>query len=223
MRPTAIILSARALAAILAVSIILVALVGVGVSLDALRAPQEPTEATEVVVTEEVQRSAKHSFAVFTQHGVAHGCAVEGKAITNAHVILDKEGKPLGFRYGFTDGPEGQGFVAASGTTADLAILDLATPPTRYAVRALDTPKIGDTLTWVEYDWREPGAAFADRHRSAKVLRLVAGAVILDEVPIDGASGGCAYNAAGEVVGLVTFSLEGAGGVTGIYGPWGIK
>jgi len=185
-------------------------------------APQEPTEVI-VAVPAEVQRSAKHSFALFTQPGLGHGCAVDGLALTNNHVVLDDVGEPMGFRYSFTGGPSGHGFVDASATTADIAILELANPPGIYAVRAMEPPNVGDTITWVEYDWREPADAFKDRHRSAKVLRLVGGAIIMDEVPVSGASGGCAYNAAGEVVGLVTFSIAGAGGVTGIWGPWGAK
>jgi hypothetical protein len=56
-------------------------------------------------------------------------------------------------------------------------------------------------------------------------MRIVAGHIVLDESPTSGASGGCVYNAAGEVVGLVTFGMqtfdmERVGGVTALYEEW---
>ena len=78
---------------------------------------------------------------------------------------------------------------------------------------------------WVEYDFRTQEQAFERRYRTEKVTRIIAGHVILEETPTGGASGGCAYNAAGEVFGLMTFGMGTqdfgvAGGITALWGAW---
>lgn len=176
--------------------------------------------------------AGKHTFAIFHYRGFGHGCAVNGIAITNRHMVDPRTEQtfyvppgPIVFRFQFLNGPAGQGRSIALSKAADLARVVLSQDPENYATLAVRGPAVGETLMWVEYDFRTQAEAFAARYRTSQVARSVAGHIILTDDPTPGASGGCAYNAAGEVVGLITFGMrtedtKSAGGITALWGAW---
>ena len=171
-----------------------------------------------------------HSFAIQMRDGSSgHGCAVNGVILTNRHMVelsSEKgETKRAFFRYEFPGGQVGRGESVSVSNRIDLATLKLdKDPPFGYA-RLGRKPVKDDLIKWVEYDFRKRKNAFKSRAREGKVVIAVAGEIIIDEPVTRGASGGCAYDERGEVVGLVTFGFGTADrkrgtGVPGFWGDW---
>ena len=174
-----------------------------------------------------------YSFAIATGRPGAygHGCAVNGKLITNAHMVDPRDSydyeapSVVYFRYEFADGTSGIGKSAHISSVADLASITIdKNPPYGYA-RLGPEPKVGDRIFWVEYDFRKQKNVFKPRERDGKIIKIIAGHILLDEKVTRGASGGCAYNQAGGVVGLVTFGFtthdgKTSTGIVGIWGDW---
>jgi hypothetical protein len=199
--------------------------------------PKAEEDTAEEPVTVEVEAhpkwpAGKHSFGMFSYHGFAHGCAVNGKTLTNRHVVeVDSEFESvfgpsaMRFRYTFPRGVEGFGSSVAVSNASDAALLKLGTNPPNYAPLATGPPDIGETIIWVEHDFRSEEDAFAIRYRKSAVTQVRAGMVIIEGDVTSGSSGGCAYNGAGEVVGLITWRMttkdyEHVSGITGLWGQW---
>ena len=90
---------------------------------------------------------------------------------------------------------------------------------------ATTAPAIGAKIYWIEYDFRKNRSAYRMRGRGSSIISNVAGYLILADPVTPGASGGCAYNEDGEVVGLITFynktdDRKKVGGITALYGDW---
>ena len=163
--------------------------------------------------------------------GYAHGCAVNGKTMTARHVVDHRVAygdllRVLKFRYDFFDGGvAGIGRSVTVRASTDLATVSLdKEPPFGYA-KVGSKPERGDRIRWVEYDAREDKKAFRPRARSGEVVSTFAGTIILKLDATQGASGGCAYNDANEVVGLMAFVGEtdddkSVTGVIGFYDEW---
>lgn len=164
--------------------------------------------------------------------GTGSGCAVNGMTITNRHMV-DPRGSgnfsaphKVRFRYEFLDGvTQGRGFSVRVSNYADLAVVKLdKEPPFGYGKLGAK-PQPGDEVFWVEYDWRKQEDIFAQRGRRATVLRTTMGMVILNDPVNLGASGGCAYNINGDIVGLMTAWYDtddgkSSAGVEGLWGDW---
>ena len=186
----------------------------------------------EIVEWEPQWPAGKHSFGIFHYSGMAHGCAVNGKTLTNRHVIdITPEGvymsapPQMRFRYTFPRGIEGYGKSLYISQASDAAAVELDKQPANYAPLATGPPEIGETLIWVEHDFRDEANAFAIRYRKSIVTQVRAGMVIIEGDVMEGASGGCAYNRAGEVVGLITWRMgtkdhNQVSGITGLWGEW---
>ena len=140
-----------------------------------------------------------------------HGCAVNGITITNRHMVdprdYDEFEPPhkIRFRYSFYDGVEGVGFSTRISNVSDVAIVELDKDPSSYGVLASGPPAIGEDIVWVEYDFRKRNNMYKPRLRKAEVVHVFMGIVILKDSVTNGASGGCAYNEAGEIIGIVTY------------------
>jgi hypothetical protein len=197
-------------------------------------AKPDPQPTPQIVQAEWIPSApaGKHTFAIFHYRGFGHGCAVNGVTLTNRHIVDPRLPEtffipigPLSFRFGFANGPQGTGRSIMLSASADVAQVKLSSEPANYATLAVHGPAVGETIMWVEYDFRTQGEAFERRYRTTTINRIVAGHAILEDTPVGGASGGCAYNAAGEVLGLMTFGMPTsdlgmAGGITALWGEW---
>ncbi len=171
---------------------------------------------------------ATPSFILTNRWMSAHGCAVNGVTLTSAHVLDPREPgseevvPDIGFRYEFRGKHAGLAFTAGVSNTADLGRVQLHGSIPQYAILG-PSPKIGDRIRWVEYDWRKRDKWFQPRGVEAKVTSIYAGIVILDREAAQGASGGCAYNDAGEAIGLMAyvFAAEDGKNGTAVVGFWG--
>jgi len=137
--------------------------------------------------------------------GIAHACAVDGFIITARHVVVDEAAKRYVRDLAWSDGFGNDGFasVVAVSPAVDLAILVVVGDhQPKYLPSGVVKP--GDEVFWFEYDFRTQANALRARRRLATVLRIVAQQIILDSVPVGGASGTCLLNTRGEVVGIVT-------------------
>jgi hypothetical protein len=170
-----------------------------------------------------------YTFAIISPWGFAHGCAVNGATVTNRHVVdpvgkIGSEPPVMFFRYEVPGSHVGIGKGVAISPASDLAEVVLNRPPKDYAILA-PAPKIGDRLTWVEYDFRKTKDILKPRVRTARITHEVAGHLILDKAPTPGASGGCAYLDDRTVVGIIMAYVpakdgDPAGMVLSLYGDW---
>jgi len=173
-----------------------------------------------------------HTFRISAFGGAAHGCAVNGVTLTNRHVVDKRNSilEPLAlfkFRYDFFENANrsGVGQSLLVSPFSDLATVQLdQVPPFGYAKLGAE-PKIGDRIRWVEFDFRKAENAYKPRGRSGKVIAIFAGQIVLKTEAIEGASGGCAYNDANEVVGLMSYKRQAEDDewvtvVVGFYGGW---
>ncbi len=174
---------------------------------------------------------ASASFLIHNKWLHAHGCSVNGYLLTSAHNVDPRAAEdqltplpPMFFRYEFR-GLNG-GIAAAVGVVqnADVGVLALTAPAPAVAMLG-PSPDIGDRIRWVEYDWRKQDKWMHPHGREAKVTSIWAGLVILDRGVTPGASGGCAFNDAGQAIGLMTFYAHAdddglVGGVIGFWPGW---
>ena len=181
----------------------------------------------------ELLSADKHVFAMTVSKTTSfgHGCAVNGFTITNAHMVDPREvndfspPSKIRFRYQWQTGETGRGFSTLVSSQADLAVVALdSDPPNGYAPLA-PRPFVGDMIYWTEYDFSKRKHIMQERERKGKIMRIVAGYVYLEENITRGASGGCAWNERGEVIGLMTFGIttedmKSTAGVTGLWGKW---
>lgn len=162
--------------------------------------------------------------------GAAHACPVGELILTNGHVTdlrpFDRDVSLMPYRY--SDGAGHSGILAPVSTErcADLGLMAVRPGFTvkPYPV-ASEAPKVGERVWYQGFDFASRGKAYAERVVAAKVLRIVAGHLILDEVGDFGSSGSCVLNVRGQVVGINAFghkvrSGEEVEGVVGIWGEW---
>ncbi len=108
----------------------------------------------------------------------------------------------------------------------DLMVMEVLPKTDKFYPIAARAPKVGEELWWRGYEWRNRRELFADRTYHGRLLRIVAGVLIVDEKSAPGASGSCVLNSAGEVVAIVAFSRsvdesDGREQVSGLVGIWG--
>jgi hypothetical protein len=145
---------------------------------------------------------------------VAHACPVDGVVLTAAHVVSPFHHIPIvgNERIGYTwsDRSGNQGFVtgAAANLQRDLGMLVVGSGAPWFYKHALEEPKPGDVLQWVEYDFGSVENAYAANLRHAKLVRIVSGHLVLDDVPTKGASGSCLFNSESEVAGLIVWGVR---------------
>jgi hypothetical protein len=144
------------------------------------------------------------SIALQAPNGAAgHACPVNGYVLTANHVLWDEHYKihvPAAWSDGY--GHEGSAYVNGGFTFLDLITLDVQ-PPGKLDFLPPGQAMVGDRIYWYEYDLRTRQNALRARRRFANVLRIVAGHYILDDMPVEGASGSCLLNRHGEVVGII--------------------
>ena len=166
------------------------------------------------------------------RHAVAHACPVAPHyAITAAHVIdprwMDKEFPLIPYRFSNDDGVEGIAKPAGVFKEADVGLLILGPSPVEFYRLAEHAPKLKDKIFWIEYNDKKVNDAFRTEVREAEVVRVVAGHIYTDDAPVPGASGGCAFNEANEVVGIIVAGWgvgythnPNVGGIAATYGIW---
>lgn len=150
---------------------------------------------------------ARPSIQLFTPFGFGHGCPVEGYIFTARHVVNPAPGVSSGASFLDVAGRVMPSVVVALGNAADVALLqpDDGALLTYYP---RGTVEPGDTVYWWDYV-QEPGRdAMRARLRAGKVLRIPGGHLVIDRLPIRGASGGCVFNAEGGVVGIITWGIK---------------
>jgi hypothetical protein len=146
------------------------------------------------------------SIALQAPNGAAgHACPVNGYVLTASHVLWDETLKtyvPTAWSDGY--GQEGSAAVSGGFTFLDLISLSIY-PLEGYQLDYLPPgyAGVGDRVYWYEFDLRTRSNALRARRRFADVLRIVAGHYILDDMPVEGASGSCLLNSNGEVVGVI--------------------
>ena len=140
---------------------------------------------------------------------VAHACPVAPDVVlSNAHVFdlrpFDPQIPPFPYRF------EGGGVTGWLHPNKVFSDIDLGTAvptvPVQYYPIATQPPTPGEQMWWVAYDWRKKHA-FEQKVLTGKVVRVIAGAIVLDQDTPQGSSGSCILNAKGEVVGLIAWSF----------------
>lgn len=161
--------------------------------------------------------------------GAGHACPVAAdEALTAAHVV-DLE--PLDPRLPLSP-PRWEDFLGNSGHVvmmqllkdADVAIFRPDRDFKGFYPIAKTSPGVGDELHVTGYDLRGQNQYYGIREWDLKVIRLVAGHLILKPAVDFGTSGSCVLNDRGEVVGIVSWINKGpflGSGVTGAVGVWG--
>jgi len=151
---------------------------------------------------------------LISRYMVASACATTEGVFTAGHVVNPWAGdyqalghlEPLAWTAG---GYEGIAMPVFDDPVRDIARLELVPePPLVTASRATQEPVEGDDVWWVEYDYGTPQQMLASRIHRAHFVRRVAAHLVLDEAPVEGASGGCLFNRAGEVIGIVVWSVD---------------
>jgi hypothetical protein len=154
--------------------------------------------------------------------GGGHACPVDGQILATGHQL--ESWQP--FRWSDGKGNEGIADPERTDKCADLGSLKLRSGSVNYYERATKAPVVGDRLWLLGFDTSSKSKAFAPRVVDAKVVRVIAGHLFLDDFGKPGSSGSCVFNESGEVVGINSGGnhLDGdvaiVGRVVGIYGDW---
>lgn len=167
--------------------------------------------------------------ALSGRFSVAQSCPIAPYlAVTNGHVVdpqpFDPQAPLLPY-YGQSGVWAGMLRPRTTVWVSDVALLSPAPElPSWYTIAKVE-PRAGEKMWWVGYDWRNKDRAFAQRIFTGKVLRSVAGALIIDGETAQGSSGSCVLNASGEVVGIIEglMGLDNSSSVTmvsALFPPW---
>jgi len=140
--------------------------------------------------------------------GIGHACPVDDHIMTAAHVAV-KMGRDYGqypMSYVYQQGPLtgllGPSLDHPPSMYADLAWLDVTLGDTPIYNRRAQDVSIGDKIYWFEYD-----KSLHKEKVSSKVVQIIAGHIATKRPFASGASGGCIFNEANEVVGIPVWRL----------------
>lgn len=161
------------------------------------------------------------SLSLVGKHSMAHACAVENRILTASHVAAPIiQGRETPLSYTWDDGVrKGWLTVKQTANARDLAQMDAFMGDTpRYLTRG-ESPQPGDEIKWYEYRYDE-GAVLGVTRRSAKVERLRAGHIVIDQAVAQGASGGCLLDSTDSVVGVVIWTFDTTGVAVDLTGSW---
>jgi len=161
------------------------------------------------------------SLSLIGKHAMGHACAVNGKILTAAHVAAPRmNGVETPQWYTWSDGVRGgwMKFKVAS-PARDLAMMesDMGDTP-RYNELALSAIA-GEKVYWYQYNYANKRVLQVSK-REAIIERTIAGHIVMSNPPARGASGGCLFNEANEVVGIITWAFDTAGVAVNLTGQW---
>lgn len=160
---------------------------------------------------------------VIGRDSMAHVCPVTpALALTSRHVVLDDHDNPYDLSFSRPNGQVSSVTPYRIATYADLASVVSRIDMDPYPRAAL-APLPGERLWWKGYDFRLNPNLFVPRIFTGRVLRVVAGHVILDTTTVPGTSGSCLLNARGEVVAVVAWNVRTEDSNSATVGPgtWG--
>lgn len=167
----------------------------------------EPTVTTST--TANVANEVDLSLAVFTAYGSGHGCAIEGNIFTAQHVMR-RRGTTVELdeaTWSDAQGRSGYAKVVARRTAKDLVTLEAIGKQPEFHLLA-SPAKVGDSVWWVDYDFTRKERAFEPVFRAARIQKRIAQHYILDNIPRQGASGGCLFDINGRALGVIAWGLK---------------
>lgn len=151
---------------------------------------------------------------VTTRFGLAHACPISATlALTSAHVIdpapLNSQAPLFGGRW--SDGYFGRGRISPIpgllDSSRDLAVVRGEFE--RHYVLAAAQPAPGSALYALGYDFRNTRDPLGSRLHALTLVRQLGGVLVMNGPNTEGgSSGGCVFNAANEVVGIIDGSIE---------------
>ena len=149
------------------------------------------------------------SLALIGRFGLAHACPVDGLIVTAAHVAVHRDmfGNETTNSYLWEQG-EKNGFLAGYAPLAsrDLAqLLSDGESLPLMASRADSGPSSGESVYWQQFNMSS--SPMRQEIQRGRVTDLGPGHFAFEPEPEDGASGGCVFNEAGGVLGIVVWSL----------------
>lgn len=178
---------------------------------------------------EDVTPDTAAILSLWGRHSFASGCPIAAdRVVTNAHVLdiapFNRDMPLFPYRYG-VGAAEGTVVPRGSSNREDLAIGEAQPPLAQFYRVATTPPAPGETLWWVGYDRKNRKAALERKLFKGKVVRTVAGNVVVDEETTRGSSGSCMLNSRGEVVAIVAWGLvmDNEDEITigvGLWGEW---
>jgi len=158
-----------------------------------------------------VHEPSAQVMSLIGRFGLAHACPVEGRIITAAHVAthITSGYQQYPVNYVYQQGAL-KGFLAPIGpplSSRDISqmVVDIGDQPI-YNPMA-EKVEAGAGVYWFEYEYSSMEDMLRQVRRNAVVNRLVAGHVVFNAEPTAGSSGGCLFNEADEVVGIISFGL----------------
>ena len=153
--------------------------------------------------------AADYSITLTTPYGPSHGCYVEGKLYTARHVVQPFGRPPVNAAWRDGYGNEGLAVLRAISSFGDLAMLEIVSgEPYLNHPKSRAEVEPGTVLAWFEYSYQSVPDAFRAKYRKATVTRAIGGVLVLDKLPVPGASGTCVFDEEGAVVGLIVWGHE---------------
>ena len=145
------------------------------------------------------------SLQLFTPYGFGHGCPVDDAIFTARHLVQPSpQMPPTGVTFRDEAGVVRVARTLGTSWAEDVAIIDPGGAVlTYYEMGPEPTP--GEVVYWWEYAQVAGPDILRAKLRGAPLLRAPAGHLVLSESPVPGASGSCAFNAQGQVVGIVVW------------------
>ncbi len=168
---------------------------------------------------------------VMTRFGMCHACPVAvDLALISAHCVdmqpFDPKVPAYGGRYSNADGTVTGIFnTVALSTREDLAVIEMTPPVGGFYLLAKEAPELGQTIWWLDYDYRSRKNALKPKQGHGELVEIVAGNIVVARSAVPGSSGGCTLTANGELVAIVDArigldSQEVAGLGIGVWGNW---